>query len=121
VSSPASAIGIADGLTREYLLHHRVCPIGLADDGAVRVAAAPDALLDDAVDDLRFVYGRPVQVERTSLVDVERAIERLTTRAGPDIELAPGQYEALEQRQADNTVDPWCRCLSAVERKAGIR
>jgi general secretion pathway protein E len=92
-------IVLADGLTRDYLLHHRVCPTGYADGGAVRVSAAPDALLDDALDDLRFVYGAEVVVEPASLGDVERAIERLTTRAGRDIELARVDHD--DERTAD--------------------
>ena len=92
------------GLTREYLLHHRVCPLGTTPDGVVRVAAAPDALLDDALDDLRFVYGCEVAIEVESLADVERAIERITTRAGRDLELARadgGAFGGDDERTAD--------------------
>jgi hypothetical protein len=38
----AAAFHLADAITREYLLHHRVCPVGWAPGGAVRVAAAAD-------------------------------------------------------------------------------
>lgn len=42
---------LADGLTREYLLHHKLCPRRLSDDGAELVlAAAPGALLQGADD-----------------------------------------------------------------------
>jgi general secretion pathway protein E len=96
------ALALAEGLTREYLLHHRLCPTALAEDGAVRVAAAPDALLDDALDDLAFVYRRAIRIEPTPLADVERAIERLTSRAGRDIELARAEGEdAEDERTAD--------------------
>ncbi|HWZ60215.1 MAG TPA: GspE/PulE family protein [Gemmatimonadaceae bacterium] len=102
MSESDRSIALAEGLTREYLLHHRVCPTGFTDDGAVRIAAAPDALLDDAVDDLRFVYGRPVRIEPVPLADVERAIERLTARAGRDIELARAdRAEGDDERTAD--------------------
>ncbi|HSY80390.1 MAG TPA: GspE/PulE family protein, partial [Gemmatimonadaceae bacterium] len=94
------AMTLADGLTRDYLLHHRVCPVDFTESGAVRVSAAPDALLDDALDDLRFVYGAEVVVEPASLGDVERAIERLTTRAGRDIELARVDHDD-DERTAD--------------------
>ena len=90
---------LADGLTRDYLLHHRVCPIAFTESGAVRVSAAPDALLDDALDDLRFVYGAEVVIEPVTASDVERAIERLTTRAGRDIELA--SVDHVDERTAD--------------------
>jgi type II secretory ATPase GspE/PulE/Tfp pilus assembly ATPase PilB-like protein len=100
---PTEAPGaLPSGLTRDYLLHHRVCPVGMTDDGAVRVAAAADALLDDALDDLRFVYGRDVVVQVESSADVERAIERLTTRAGRELELARTDGEdASDERTAD--------------------
>jgi general secretion pathway protein E len=88
MSTTSPPVTLADGLTRDYLLHHRVCPIAYTPAGAVRVSAAPDALLDDAVDDLRFVYGADIIIEPASGGDVERAIERLTTRAERDIELA---------------------------------
>ncbi len=95
-----SAVLLADGLTRDYLLHHGICPVGHTDAGAVRVAAAPGALLEDALDDLCFVYGQEVVVEPASRGDVERAIERLTTQAGRDIELA--RVDAVEdERTAD--------------------
>jgi general secretion pathway protein E len=93
------SLTLADGLTRDYLLHHRVCPIDFTESGAVRVSAAPDALLDDALDDLRFVYGAEIIIEPATASDVERAIERLTTRAGRDIELARVDHE--DERTAD--------------------
>ena len=97
------AVALPDGLTRDYLLHHRICPVGTTPDGTLRVAVAPDALLDDALDDLRFVYGRDLVVEPESLADVERAIERITTRAGRDLELAraEGGDFADDERTAD--------------------
>jgi len=83
------SLALADGLSREYLLHHRVCPTALSADGArLVVATAPDALLD-ALDDLAVAY-RCAEVERepTPAPDVERLIERLTTQAERAIELA---------------------------------
>ncbi|MBW3573008.1 MAG: hypothetical protein KY467_18080, partial [Gemmatimonadetes bacterium] len=83
----STEVPLAEGLTREFLLHHRLCPRELAADGTLRVAAADGALLD-AVDDLAYAYGRPVQVEPVSAAEVERMIERLSTRAERLIELA---------------------------------
>ncbi|MGH7718678.1 MAG: GspE/PulE family protein [Gemmatimonadaceae bacterium] len=85
-----SALTLAPGLSREYLLHHRVCPLRLADTGALVVAAAanaPAVLVDDALDDLALCYGRPVEVEPTPAAEVERLVERLTTRSERVIEL----------------------------------
>ena len=59
-------LALASGLSRDYLLHHRVCPHRIADDGTLVVATAPDALT----------------------AEVERLIERLTTTTDRSIELA---------------------------------
>jgi general secretion pathway protein E len=82
----ASPLTLAEGLTREFLLHHRLCPLRRADDGSVIVAVAPDALLD-ALDDVACAYGCPAVAEPTPLADVERLIERLATRNDRAIEL----------------------------------
>ena len=79
----APRLAAADGLTREYLVHHRVCPVGYTSDGTLRVAAASDALLDDARDDLASVYWCDTLIEPAPWADVERAIERFTRDSAP--------------------------------------
>jgi general secretion pathway protein E len=86
-SAPLPPLTLAEGLSREYLLHHRLCPKGFDGAGALLVAAAPGALLD-ALDDLALVYGCPVTLEQATAEEVERLIERLATRADRSIELA---------------------------------
>jgi general secretion pathway protein E len=78
---------LADGLSRDFLLHHRVCPWHVTADGTLVVAADERALLDGA-DELAFAYGRPVVVEQTTADELERLVERITTRAERSIELA---------------------------------
>jgi general secretion pathway protein E len=85
MSSPE--VSLAEGLTREFLLHHRLCPQDVAPDGALIVAAAEGALLG-ALDELAFAYGRPVTVRSVSDADVDQLIERLSTRSERLIELA---------------------------------
>ncbi len=80
-------LALADGLTRDYLLHHRVCPKQLMDDGLLVVAATDDAILAGA-DDIAFVYQRPIVLEVVSRAELERLVERLTTRAERTVELA---------------------------------
>ncbi len=82
-----NALTLASGLSRDYLLHHRVCPWRVADDGTLIVATAPGALLD-ALDDISSVYQRPVRPEEAAAAEVERLIERLTTTTERSIELA---------------------------------
>src|SRR5437867_3881577 len=87
----SSAITLAAGVSRDYLLYHRLCPRARRDDGTVVVAVAPDALPDgveDALDDLAFAYRSTVTSEVAPADEVERLIERLTTHAERTIELA---------------------------------
>ena len=81
-----AALSLAEGLSREFLLHHRLCPKELASDGTIIVALAPDARRE-ALDDVAFAYRRSVQTEDSTADEVERLIERLTTQAGRSIEL----------------------------------
>jgi general secretion pathway protein E len=78
---------LPSSLTREYLLHHQICPAELRDDGTIVLAVAPNALLD-AADEIAAVYSSPVVTDTRTKDDVERLIERLTTRADRTIELS---------------------------------
>ena len=80
-------ITLAEGVTREFLLHHRVCPMEIGVGGTLVVATAEGALLD-ALDELAFAYARSVQARPAPAAEVERLIERLSTRADRLIELA---------------------------------
>lgn len=79
-------LSLAVGLTREYLIHHRLCPKAIAAEGHLVVATAPEAILD-GLDDVAFAYGLPAVAEPTSEDEVLRFIERLTTRAERTVEL----------------------------------
>ena len=88
--SPAnlsSTLTLAPGVTREYLLHHRICPKTIHDDGTLVVAGTDDALLG-GIDDIAFAYRRPVRCEHVERPELERLIERLTTRTERSVELA---------------------------------
>ena len=80
-------ITLADSISREFLIHHRVCPKAYAADGAIIVAVAPNAYLD-AIDDISFAYRCAVTTELAPEEEVERLIERLTNRTERSIELA---------------------------------
>jgi len=75
------------GVTREYLLHHKVCPRGLDSSGALIVATAPNALRE-AIGELAAAYKRLAIIDEVSITEVERLIERLTTESDRSIELA---------------------------------
>ena len=88
-SHGSGELALAEGLTREFLLHHRLCPRRVEADGALLVAAAPGAVLD-ALDEIAFAYGIEARAEETSAEEVERLIERMATRADRRIELEQG-------------------------------
>ena len=74
-------------ITHEYLLHHRVCPRRFDASGALVVASAPDSLRSSERD-LAHLYECRVVFEPVAAEELERLVERLTTRAERTIELA---------------------------------
>ena len=87
--SPAleSTLTLASGLTRDYLLHHRLCPKTIDANGSLVLAATADALREGA-EDIAFAYRLPVVYETVDSAELERLVERLTTRAERSVELA---------------------------------
>lgn len=77
---------LAEGLSREFLVHHCLCPKERREDGRIVVAVAPNARLD-ALDDVEMVYGAEVVQETASADEVARMIERLATRSEHSLEL----------------------------------
>lgn len=75
--SAASAL-LLPGLTRQYLVHHRICPkAGTDRRGAIVLACAPNALLDSCLTELVDAYNSPIEIEVHPWTDVEAMIERL--------------------------------------------
>ena len=81
------ALTLAAGLTREFLLHHRMCPREWRDAATLLVAVAPGAELD-GLQDIGLAYGARTSPLDESAADVEGLIERITNRAERLIELA---------------------------------
>lgn len=73
-------ITLAECVTRDFLLHHRVCPRVVRDDGALEVAVEA-ASLRGALDDLSCAYGRHVTTVDVSPRELDEMIERLTSDA----------------------------------------
>ena len=92
---------LAESLSREYLLHHRVCPRLLRADGALVAAVAPDALVPEATDDLAIAYQLPIVPEDARRDAVEWLIERLTTQADREMELARAKGADTDALTAD--------------------
>lgn len=90
------------GVSREYLLHHRVCPDKLDDNGALIVAIGPGAFLE-AIPELSDVYGRLIITRDTSDDDLERMIERITAHAENGAEpLRSGEDDTADVREIAN-------------------
>jgi general secretion pathway protein E len=87
----SSSLTLMGGLTRDYLLHHRVCPKGFADDGTLVIAVTDGSLLAGA-DDIAFAYRRAATLETVAREELERLVERLTTRSERTIELARADH-----------------------------
>jgi general secretion pathway protein E len=79
-------LALADSLSRDFLLHHRCCPVELATDGTVLVAVGPDAARE-ALDDIAVAYRRAVTPTDVTADELERLVERITTRAEHGIQL----------------------------------
>jgi general secretion pathway protein E len=89
IPTPASvaAATLAPGVSREFLLHHRICPMHFTSDGAVTVATEPSSLAD-GLDDLSVAYGRVVVAQELSPEDVQMLIARVTSDGEGQIDLA---------------------------------
>ena len=100
---------LAESLSREYLLHHRVCPKSLSAAGRLTLMTAPDALLDDAVEDVAFAYRLPpdaVDVELASADEVTRLVERMSRSSAEEQIQLTGQAEgAIDSEQDELTTD----------------
>jgi general secretion pathway protein E len=84
--SASGAVALAEGLSRDFLLHHRCCPSHVDGDGALVVATGPDAALE-ALDDIAMVYGLRVVAQPMSSSELDHLVERLMARADRTIEL----------------------------------
>ena len=82
----SSTLTLAPGLSREFLLHHGICPRAIDPDGTVIVAISPDGAAD-AVDDVAYAYRARARAEAASRADVELLIERLVRGSESTIEL----------------------------------
>jgi general secretion pathway protein E len=90
------------GVSREYLLHHRICPDKLDGDGALIVAVGPGAFLE-AIPELSDIYGRRIVTRTAPDDDLERMIERITTHADNGDEIGrSGDEDTADVREIAN-------------------
>jgi general secretion pathway protein E len=77
---------LADRVSIDFLIHHRICPLALRPDGTLEVAVAPEALLG-GLDDLSIAYDRPISTRRVTEQEVEVLIEHLNGSDDESVEL----------------------------------
>jgi len=119
-TSDESALALIGGLSREYLLHHRVCPIALRGEHTIIVAVAED-VISSALDDIGLTYDRVVVTESVAGGELERLIERIANRTDRAVEIT--RIEASDDDLAADVRDlanqpPVIRYVNLVIREA---
>ena len=96
---------LREGISRDYLLWHRLCPVGRAEDGRLRVATAPGANRDGLAE-LAITYDAPA-VEEIAMEqpELERLIDEVTLRTQP-IELTSAIDDDLQADARDLANQP---------------
>jgi general secretion pathway protein E len=89
-----STLPLADRVSIDFLLHHRLCPLDHLPDGTLEVAVAPDSLLG-GLDDLSVAYDRRVATRLVTEQEVELLIARLGSADDASVEL--GEVGADEE------------------------
>ena len=82
-ASDASPLG---GITKEYLLFHQVCPMGLTAGGRLLVAVGPE-VVPSGVEDLSIVYGAPVDERPVSGPELVSLVERAVRTDEREVEV----------------------------------
>lgn len=112
-------VKLHESLSREFLLHHRVCPKSIAEDGTLVVAIGPKPL-EEALADLRQIYGRNVSVIDATPSELEQLIERLVTESDSRIAMSVADDsldEATDVRDLANQ-PPVIRYVNMIVREA---
>lgn len=71
---------LVEALSRDYLLHHRICPVEYGSAGEVVVAIDRDHR-PAALEDVAVAYDRDVIVQEVDAAELDRLIERVSSEA----------------------------------------
>lgn len=96
----ADVAPLASGLTKEFLLHHRVCPIGLDEQGRLNVAVGPDAL-GCGLEDLSFIYRAQIEEYPVNAPELVSLIERAIRAGDRDVHLTRDPEALSDDLAAD--------------------
>jgi general secretion pathway protein E len=91
---------LLDGISRDYLLWHRLCPMGKRNDGTLRVAIAPGVNRDGLLE-LSSAYDAPIEEVALEQRELEELIDEATLRAAPSIELSAVAEDDLQADARD--------------------
>lgn len=126
VHQTAPTLALPSELTREFLVHHRVCPSHIDANGTLVVLIA-DGGSREAIAEVGLAYKLTAHGESLPQTDLERAIDRVVTAAefDPTLDAKPeagwndpiGEYLGADVRQIA-TQPPVIRYLNALMRDA---
>ncbi len=91
-SEDMQLIPLAGRVSREFLVHHRLCPAEVLADGALAVCVTASSVVE-GLDDLSIAYDRPVVPREVSPDEMDVLIARLTSTEEGRLELAQAQSE----------------------------
>lgn len=86
ITDRTEPVPLPDRVSRDFLLHHRLGPLGLRSDGALAVAVTPRSLVG-GLDDLGLAYDRPVIPVTVSESDLDMLLARVATADEDGIEV----------------------------------
>ena len=96
-----SPVQLLPQLTREFLLHHAVCPLAIESTGELTIAVGPD-VIHSGIDDLSVLYRAPVRQLPMSESELAAHIERAVAAANREVDL--GSHESAEADNLDADV-----------------
>jgi general secretion pathway protein E len=96
---------LGEGISRDYLLWHRLCPLGRGEDGKLRVAIAP-GVNRDGLTELASVYDVAIEEIKLDQHELEELIDQATLASAQSIELTSASDEDLQADARDLANQP---------------
>ncbi len=119
IEEERQALTLPPSVSSQFLVHHRLCPTQILDDGRVEVAVTDDSVLD-GLDDLELAYYARVSPQVVDSARLDRLIERFVLPDMDELELeAESEYDEFtsDVRDLANQV-PVVRYVNLLIREA---
>jgi general secretion pathway protein E len=91
---------LLEGISRDYLIWHRLCPIGRNEEGRLRVAIAPGVNRDGLLE-LSSAYHAAIEEVSLEQRELEELIDEATLRATPMMEITSVAEDDLQADARD--------------------